>query len=116
TTVAAWEEKFLVTYYYDMPPGWSNPSHYWVISEEEQLPGADGNIIKSYFYGGASGTMVTNTIAGVENNDVLQFNYRLGEDSPPFNAPAVGSGDFVVAISIDGGNNFTEITTVPNNG
>src|SRR5690606_2222932 len=114
TTTAPWSEKF--TDLYDMPTNWRALTGYWDVYAPAALPDADGHIIYRYFSAGESGAFSTNNIQNIELNDVLQFNYRLGYYAPPFPPPAAGSGNFVVSVSTDDGDNFTEVATIPNDG
>src|SRR5690606_35373376 len=95
---------------------WRVLDGYWEFYAREALYPTDGSIIASHFSDNESGAFATSNIQNIEPNDVLRFNYRLGHYAPPFNPPTAGSGNFVVAISTDGGNNFSEIATVLNDG
>src|SRR5690606_38681482 len=106
TTTMPWEEK--LTDEYDIPADWRVLDGYWEFYAREALSPTDGYVIARHFSDNESGAFATSNIQNIEPNDVLQFNYRLGYYAPPFNPPAAGSGNFVVAISTDGGNNFSE--------
>jgi len=108
-----YEEGFLTT---AVPPCWNTTG--WLIGSVRGVTGNPGNNIYKNIYGtGSTGaSFKTCEIGPISAGMVLTFDYKVANYSSPYAPPAANSGNFVVAVSADGGTNFTDLETVANNG
>ena len=108
-----YEEGFLTT---TAPSCWTTTG--WLIGSVRGVTGNPGyNIYKNIYGTGSSGTSFkTCEIGPVSAGMVLTFDYKVANYSSPYAPPAANSGNFVVAVSADGGTSFTDLETVANNG
>ncbi|MDY0075711.1 MAG: fibronectin type III domain-containing protein [Bacteroidales bacterium] len=95
------------------PEGWSTTD--WTIGTTEAIPAIDGNYIRGYFWAGASRILTTNNIGLVSAGMQLSFYYAHANYDPPYSPPGIGSGNFVVSVSTDYGQSYTDLETVNNN-
>lgn len=87
----------------------------WSIGSVRGVTGNPGNnIYKNLYASTATSSFTTTNIGPVASNMVLSFDYKFSDYSTPYNPSVVGSGNFIVAISTDWGNTFTNVDTVDN--
>lgn len=98
------------------PAGWNTTG--WTIGSVTGVGGNPGNsIYKNLFsVGTASGTFTTLNVGPITNGMLLSYDFKLANFASPYSPPAIGSGNFVVSISTDGGGNYTVVETIANNG
>ncbi|MCO6483969.1 MAG: fibronectin type III domain-containing protein, partial [Flavobacteriales bacterium] len=113
TTPAPWLESFATT---STPAGWAVTG--WTLGSARGVTGNPAyNIYKNIWNAGSSGTSFSTIAVGpVSAADVLSFDHKASNYAPPYNPPASGSGNFVVAISTDFGATYTTLETVTNDG
>ncbi len=110
-----WSEGFSST---TVPTGWTT-SNMFLSSSNSAINsgGASGYYLYKNLYTSSNtcefSTVTVGPIVGTED---LSFDYKLANYSSPYAPPVSGSGNFVVEISTDFGNTWSEIETVSNNG
>ncbi len=113
-TTPPWSEGFPSA---TLPAGWALSSYSGPSNSVTALSGTTTYYLYKNLYSSATtGSFTTinvGTLAGTEN---LSFTYKLANFSSPYGPPAIGSGNFVVAISTDFGATYTDIATESNNG
>ncbi|HRQ85453.1 MAG TPA: GEVED domain-containing protein, partial [Flavobacteriales bacterium] len=108
---APWFEPFATT---STPTGWTTTG--WTLGSTRGVTGNPGNnIYKNIYSASTSGTSFTTVSVGpVTAAMSLGFDYKASLFSSPYNPPAAGSGNYVVAISTDFGGTWTTLETVTN--
>ncbi len=111
---APWTEFFDLP---TLPTGWTNNNSLGTAGQID-AGGASGNYIYKHSYNsntavGRFSTLVINNITGAE---YLSFDYKIAQYTFPYEPPVAGTGNFVLEISTDFGNTWTQIETVNNNG
>ncbi len=89
----------------------------WTIGSTRGVTGNPANNIYKNIYGtGSSGTSFSSIELGpVGAGMKLTFDYKVSNYASPYNPPAAGSGNYIVAVSTNGGQSYTDLETVPNN-
>ncbi|WP_197062227.1 GEVED domain-containing protein [Flavobacterium rivuli] len=113
-TTAPWTEPFATAS--TTPTGWTTTG--WTIGSVRGVTGNPGNnIYKNIFTTGSSGGLFTTiNVGALPANYQFAFDYKVANYDTPYGAPAVNSGNFVVAISTDFGATYTDIATIANDG
>jgi len=107
-----YEEGFLTT---SVPVGWNTSG--WIIGSARGVTGNPGNnIYKNLWASATTGTFNTVNIGPIANGMKLTFDWIAANYSAPYGPPAINSGNYVIAISTDYGNTYTNLETVTNNG
>ena len=97
------------------PAGWNTSG--WTIGTTRGVTGNPGNnIYKNLYSSSTTATFTSTNIGPIVSGNVLSFDYITANYSSPYNVPDAGSGDFVVSISTDFGNNYSVLETVSNSG
>jgi len=105
-------EEFITT---STPACWTTTG--WTIGSTRGVTGNPGNnIYKNLSSTAATATFTTGGIGPITSGTYLFFDYITANYSSPYAPPATGTGNFVVSVSIDGGNSYTELETVANDG
>ncbi|MGB4205581.1 MAG: choice-of-anchor J domain-containing protein [Bacteroidales bacterium] len=107
-----YEEGFLTTV---TPQCWDISG--WFIGSPPSISGNPGNSIYKYFdFYYPTASFRTGMIGPVSTGMTLTFDYKVANNSQPYAPPAIGSGNFVVAVSDNGGDDFDDLETIVNNG
>ncbi|MDY0075713.1 MAG: choice-of-anchor J domain-containing protein [Bacteroidales bacterium] len=97
-----------------LPEGWTTTG-WWQIGRTSAIPTVNGNYIRNELYGNSPQTFTTINIGPVSAGMHLSFDYAHASIYYPYTPPGDGSGNFVVSISKDYGQTFTDLGTVENN-
>ncbi|MCK9256338.1 MAG: fibronectin type III domain-containing protein, partial [Bacteroidales bacterium] len=114
-TPIPWYEGFANT---TLPNGWTN-SNMTLGSSASSINdgGASGNYIyKNLWSNAVTGNFSTITIGSITGAESLSFDYKIADYAAPYTPPASGTGNFILEISTDFGETWTQIETVDNNG
>ncbi|MCK9453213.1 MAG: fibronectin type III domain-containing protein, partial [Bacteroidales bacterium] len=95
------------------PEGWTTTG--WTIGTTSAIPALDGNYIRELMQSSTPRTFTTINIGNVSADMLLSFYYAHANYSYPYVAPGNGSGNFIVSISTDYGQSYTNLETVNNN-
>ena len=107
-----WTEGFTTT---TLPTGWTNTG--FTLGSARGVTGNPGNnIYKNLYSGATTGNFTIINVGPLGSNDRLKFDWKTSNYSSPYDAPAAGSGNFVVEISTNYGNTYTTLATVSNDG
>jgi len=111
-----WVEEFATS---TTPTGWTTSSMSLNNSNSAIINGgASGyymykNLYSTTYSTGNFSTVLIGPITGTED---FSFDYKIANYYSPYAPPASGTGNFVLEISTDFGNTWSEIETVSNNG
>jgi len=109
-TAVPWSEGFATT---TLPTNWVNTGFTLGTGGTGGNPG--NGIYKNIWSSATTGNFVSPVLGALPSNYRLTFDYRLGNYSDINVSPGTGSGNFVVAISTNGGTTYSDILTVANN-
>lgn len=111
TSAPPYSESFTTT---STPTCWTITG--WTIGSTRGVTGNPANnIYKNLYSGATSGNFSMIDIGPITAGMALSFEYKVSNYSSPYDPPAAGSGNFVVAVSTNGGSSYTDLTTVTNN-
>lgn len=95
------------------PTGWNITG--WTIGSTRGVTGNPGNnIYKNLWSSAPTGTFTIVNIGPIVSGMLLTFDYKNSNYSSPYAAPGTGTGNFVVSISTDFGQNYTTLATIEN--
>ncbi|MDD2636821.1 MAG: hypothetical protein PHW82_15115 [Bacteroidales bacterium] len=104
-------EEFNTT---DVPACWTTTG--WEIGSANGVTGNPGNnIYTSLSASNETATFTTGGIGPIIADTYLSFDYIVANSNTPYGPPPIGTGNFVVSISTDGGNTYTDLEQVNNN-
>ncbi|MEI6408536.1 MAG: fibronectin type III domain-containing protein [Bacteroidota bacterium] len=103
-------EGFITT---STPSGWNISG--WTIGSARGVTGNPGNNIYINLYSSVTtGTFRTVNVGPIVSGMFLTFDYKNSNYTSPYGAPGTGTGNFVVSVSTDFGQNYTTLATVGN--
>ncbi|HEY0110264.1 MAG TPA: fibronectin type III domain-containing protein, partial [Fibrella sp.] len=106
-----WAEGFATT---TLPTGWTSG---FTVGNATGLPGNPGNTLYKNLYGSVpTSNFTTPNLGPIIAGQAFMFDYNLANFSDPYGPVASGSGNFIVAVSIDYGITFTNLETITNDG
>jgi hypothetical protein len=111
-TPVPWSEGFAST---TLPTNWVSTAGF-VSSTTAVNPALGSNYYYVNLWSSATTASITSPILGsIPTNYRFTVKYKLANYSLPYAPPAIGSGNFIVAISIDNGVTYTNVETISNN-
>ncbi len=109
-----WVEEFATS---TTPTGWTTSSMYLNNSNSAIINGgASGYFMYKNLYSSATtGNFSTVLVGPISGTEDFSFDYKIANYNSPYAPPASGTGNFVLEISTDFGNTWTQMDSVDNN-